>query len=109
MKHFLHVCMACAVAAAAGACANETTSSTLEPKKIDMSKFIEKNGFEVEDGDVGALPRKRRERGLAVLHRADRKPLALKNGGIVGAQYALVLDQQNLSHGDRPPRPPLSP
>ena len=52
MKHFLHVCMACAVAAAAGACANETTSSTLEPKKIDMSKFIEKNGFEVEDGDV---------------------------------------------------------
>ena len=54
MKHFFHVCMACAVAAAAGACANET-SSTLEPKKIDMSKFIEKNGFEVEDGDVVIL------------------------------------------------------
>ena len=49
--HFLHVCMALAVAAAAGAC-TEGTTSTLEPKIIDMSKFIEKNGFEVEDGDV---------------------------------------------------------
>ena len=49
--HILHVCLALAVAAAAGACANET-SSTLEPKKIDMSKFTEKNGFEIEDAGV---------------------------------------------------------
>ena len=52
MKHFiLPVCMAIAAAAAVGACANEA-QSTLEPRKIDMSRFVDKNGFEVKDNGV---------------------------------------------------------
>ena len=52
MKHFiLPVCTAIAVAAAVGSCANEA-QSTLEPQKINMSKFTEKNGFQSEDNGV---------------------------------------------------------
>lgn len=52
MKHFiLPVCTALAVAAAAASCANEA-QSTLEPQKINMSKFTEKNGFQSEDNGV---------------------------------------------------------
>ena len=52
MKHFiLPVCMAVAVAAAAGSCANES-QSMLEPQKINMSKFTEKNGFQLEENGV---------------------------------------------------------
>ena len=52
MKHFiLPVCMAIAAAAAAGACANEA-QSTLEPQNIKMSKYIDRNGFEVKDNGV---------------------------------------------------------
>ena len=62
MKHFLHVCMACAVAAAAGACANETTSSTLEPKKIRVELNDEAKDLLVEHGydpKLGARPMRR--------------------------------------------------
>ena len=52
MKHFiLPVCMAIAAAAAAAACANEN-QSMLEPQKINMSKFEEKNGFRLEENGV---------------------------------------------------------
>ena len=53
MKHFiLPVCTALAVAAAVGSCANEAQSSMLEPRKINMSKITEKNGFRSEDNAV---------------------------------------------------------
>ena len=52
MKHLiLPVCMAIAAAAAVGACANEA-QTTLEPRKIDMSRFVDKNGFEVKDNGI---------------------------------------------------------
>ena len=52
MKHFiLPVCMALAASAAIASCANEA-QSTLEPQKINMSKFTEKNGFRLEENGV---------------------------------------------------------
>ena len=52
MKHsILTVCMALAAAAAVGACAHEP-QSTLEPQNIKMSKYVNKNGFEVQDNGV---------------------------------------------------------
>ena len=52
MKHFiLPVCMAIAAVAAAASCANEN-QSMLEPQKINMSKFEEKNGFRLEENGV---------------------------------------------------------
>ena len=52
MKHsILTVCMALAAAAAVGACAHEP-QSTLEPQNIKMSKYVNQNGFEVQDNGV---------------------------------------------------------